>query len=288
MGINYLAEHKSCIYYDKNISLGFKYFEIKKNISLRRITGKANYLVFVLKGSVQIRCNEFEMTAHGGEMIFIHRNSLVKYKNLEDSEYIVAIFENITQLCVKIALAELVKYKQKTTYEIKPFKIKEPLEMFLTPLTYYLKDGANCKHLHDIKIQEMFWIFRAYYSKEELASFLYMIIGESLDFRYKVLDNYTRVITVHELANICGMSVITFKRQFMEEFGEAPSTWLQKRLVSLIIFRLADHSLPLKQIIDELNFSSLPNFVRFCKKYLGESPGEIRKQINARNHFINE
>lgn len=288
MGINYLAEHKSCLYYAKDIVYGFQYYEVEKGVTFRKIPRKGNYIVFVLKGSVKLACNEFDMIAHKGEMVFIHRNSCVKYENLEDSEYVVAMFESITQLCVKTALAELVEYKRKSKYEIKPFPIKEQLGMFLTPMAYYLKDGANCKHLHDIKIQEMFWIFRAYYTKEELASFLYTIIGVSHDFRYKVLDNYTRVTTVQELANICGMSVVTFKRQFMEEFGEVPSTWLQKRLVGLIVFRLADHSLPLKQIIDELKFSSLPNFVRFCKKYLGESPGEIRKQMNAKRNTIQE
>lgn len=277
MGVNYLAEHISCIYYTKDIKLGFKYYEVKKGVSLREVSGKGNYIVFVLKGGVQLSCNEFDMIARTGEMIFIHRNSLVKYENLEDSEYVVAIFENITQLCVKTALAELMEFKKKTKYEIKPFPIKDPLKRFLDLLTFYLKDGASCKHLHDIKIQEMFYIFRAYYTKEELASFLYAIIGASQDFRYKVLDNYAHVSTVQELANVCGMSVVTFKRQFVEEFGEAPSTWLQKRLVSFVTFRLADQTVPLKQIIEELNFSSLSNFVRFCKKYYGKTPGEIRK-----------
>ncbi len=287
MAINYLKEHTSCIYYTHQVAFGFKIFEVEKSDKPHEVAEKANYILFVLEGCVRLRCNEFNMTVNAGNMVFIHRNCLVEYKNLDDSKYIIAYFESINQLCAKNALASLVEYKRQTTYEIKPFPIREELQMYLTPLAHFLKDGANCKQLHDIKLQELFWIFRAYYTKEELASFLYTIIGAAHDFRYKVLDNYSHATTVQELAGMCGMSVVTFKRQFVEEFGEIPSTWLQKRLSSFITFRLADRSVPLKQIIEELHFSSLPNFVRFCKKYLGETPGEIRRKMNLENIHLN-
>ncbi len=79
------------------------------------------------------------------------------------------------------------------------------------------------------------------------------------------------------------MSIGAFKKKFVTEFGEPPYAWMQKRMVSIIKYRLFDNDLPLKYIMDELNFSSLPQLVRFCKKYIGDTPGEIRKKLRSEN-----
>lgn len=277
MSIFYLDEHTSCNYYNTGEN-SFKYFEMKAGDTYN---GKVNnhYIVFLLKGSANMSCNEFDIRLSSGEMLFIHRNTLFRYKMLENSEFVVAVFNSVTNLCAQSALSQLYKTKLTVQYVIKPFVIKNRLHLFLDLLVEYLKDGAKCSQLHDIKLQELFWVFRAYYPREELASFLYTIIGTSYDFRDKVLFNYNRASTVQELAKLCDISLDVFKKKFVKEFGEAPYSWMQKRMVSVIKYRLADNNLPLKHIMDELNFSSLSQLIRFCKKHLGDTPGELRKKI---------
>ncbi|WP_074434186.1 helix-turn-helix domain-containing protein [Bacteroides neonati] len=65
----------------------------------------------------------------------------------------------------------------------------------------------------------------------------------------------------------------------MAEFGEAPSLWMQKRLIEDIKYRLADKRIPLKELVEEFNLSSVSHLVRLCKKYLGETPGEFRRNL---------
>ncbi len=279
MNIFYLQEHTSCHYYAKLIDAGFRYYESDEIVGMKEGIARTNYIVFILQGKINFVSNEFSFCDSSGEMFFVSRNSTIKYQLFEGGRFMVAVFESITNLCSKTSLLELVNYKKLIKYEVKTFPINDRLFSFLEPLSIILKDGANCKQLHDIKLQELFWYFRAYYTKEALASLLYTLIGVSLEFRNKVLHNYSRASTVQELAEICGISLVSFKRQFTEEFGEPPYSWLQKRRVSLIKFRLADKDIPLKQIIDELNFSSLPHFVRFCKKNIGMTPGELRKSL---------
>lgn len=120
---------------------------------------------------------------------------------------------------------------------------------------------------------------RFYYSKRELASFFYMVIGRSQGFRNMVLNNYKKCKTVKELASVCGISISSFKRQFAAEFGETPTGWMQKQLVREIKYKLSITDLPLGSIVYELNFSSLAHFSRFCKRCLGCSPKEWREQM---------
>lgn len=283
MGIFYLNEHTSCHYYDKHVTFGFQYYKLESGEKTLNEKPQNNYILFVLQGHVKLFCNEFAMELRSSEMVFIHRNSNFRFETFEPTQIVLAVFDSVTHLCVKMSLTELVDYKKKVAYEIKPFEIREKLRIFLYPLASFLKDGANCRQLHEIKLQELFWILRAYYLKEEMASFLYTIIGTSQDFRDKVLSNYRRVNSVQDLAQLCGMSLVTFKRQFIDEFHTNPHQWLQKRLTGLVRYKLADPDLSLKQITEELNFSSLPHFVRFCKKNLGQTPGEIRKQCGNDN-----
>ena len=118
-------------------------------------------------------------------------------------------------------------------------------------------------------------------SRQELANFFYMIIGRSQDFKNKVLNNYKSCRTVKELASACDISLSAFKRQFSAEFGEAPAEWMQKQLLGEIKYKLSVTDLPLGTIANELEFSSLAHFSRFCKRCLGCSPRELRQQING-------
>lgn len=119
---------------------------------------------------------------------------------------------------------------------MEPLAIKDRLCKFLELLVCYLEDGANCIHFHEIKLKELFWNIRFYYSRQELANFFYMIIGRSQDFKSKVLNNYKSCRTVKELASACDISLSAFKRQFSAEFGEAPAEWMQKQLLGEIKF----------------------------------------------------
>ena len=164
---------------------------------------------------------------------------------------------------------------------MEPLAIKDRLCKFLELLVCYLEDGANCIHFHEIKLKELFWNIRFYYSRQELANFFYMIIGRSQDFKNKVLNNYKSCRTVKELASACDISLSAFKRQFSAEFGEAPAEWMQKQLLGEIKYKLSVTDLPLGTIADELEFSSLAHFSRFCKRCLGCSPRELRQQIKG-------
>lgn len=150
MGILYLKEHLSCNYYNKGGKVTFDYYQASEG-RIHRGTVNSHYIIFTLKGSVNISCNEYNIKLIAGQMLFIHRHTLLNYQTLEDSEFIVVFFESVVNLCTKSSLSGLVAVKKTVKYEIKPFTINEQLNSFLELLTIYLKDGAKCSQLHDIK-----------------------------------------------------------------------------------------------------------------------------------------
>jgi AraC-like DNA-binding protein len=154
------------------------------------------------------------------------------------------------------------------------------LEAFLNTLVVYLDNGANCRHLHEIKQKELFFIFRFYYSKENLAAFFAPIIGDSFTFKKAVLDNYTNISSVKELAKVCNYSISSFHRQFKAVFNNQPSVWLQGQKLQIITKMLADPRIQFCNIVDEFGFSSASHFTVFCKIHLGMTPTQYRKKTS--------
>ena len=273
-----LNEHTSCYNYARCVQEGFRYYTFDKGLEHEEEL-QNDCILFVLKGSLRFSYNEFQFTISAGKMVFVCRESLFSTYSLEKCEVVVALFEGGVWPCQKISFSELSYLRDIIEYRMEPLEIKDRLYRFLELLECYLKDGANCIHFHEIKIKELFWNMRFYYSKRELASFFYMVIGRSQGFRNMVLNNYKKCKTVKELASVCGISISSFKRQFAAEFGETPAGWMQKQLVREIKYKLSITDLPLGSIVYELNFSSLAHFSRFCKRCLGCSPKEWREQM---------
>lgn len=280
MDFFYLNEHTSCYNYMKNVQEGFRFYKFDKGLNCEEKLAR-DCILSVLKGSLKLSCNGFQFTISAGEMMFFCRDSLLHMRSLEKCEIIVVLFEGGGWPCQKASFLELYHLKKNVEYCMEPLDIRDRLHKFFELLVYYLEDGANCIHFHETKLKELFWNLRFYYSHQELANFFYMIVGRSQDFKNKVLNNHKRCKSVKELASACDISLSAFKRQFLMEFGEAPTEWMQKQLVGEIKYKLLVTDLPLGTIADELDFSSLAHFSRFCKRCLGCSPKELREQMRT-------
>lgn len=171
---------------------GFRYYTFDKGLEHEEEL-QNDCILFVLKGSLRFSYNEFQFTISAGKMVFVCRESLFSTYSLEKCEVVVALFEGGVWPCQKISFSELSYLRDIIEYRMEPLEIKDRLYRFLELLECYLKDGANCIHFHEIKIKELFWNMRFYYSKRELASFFYMVIGRSQGFRNMVLNNYKNV-----------------------------------------------------------------------------------------------
>lgn len=284
MGIFYYEEHAGCSNYVKDVHIGFKYLEVKQGTVFSVDDKKEQHLFFFLEGCVKVRYNEFydkEFTA--GEMIFLPRSADCRGEALTDCTFIMLVYDNPVKLCDKTTLESIVNCARHVEYEFKSLPIRGGVMQFLHLLRMYLSDGVNCRHLHEIKQKELFLLFRIYYQKEELAQLFFPMLGKAMDFRSKVMTHYLTVRTAKELAAICMYSESRFGDLFLEEFGESPYQWIQKQKSKHIVGRLSDQNIPIKDIVDEFNFSCPSHFNKYCIKQFGETPVQVRQKLIAEN-----
>lgn len=148
----------------------------------------------------------------------------------------------------------------------------------MTGIVSYLTDETHDTDLWKLKHKELIWVFTRYYDVEELRSFFHPMTDEQVPFRNLVLTHYRKANNTEELAELCGYGVHTFRRIFKNEFATPVYRWLIQKRAEHIKYRLSMSYIPLSDIIDEFNFSSAQHFNSFCKQYLGDTPGNLRRE----------
>ena len=132
-------------------------------------------------------------------------------------------------------------------------------------------------NLLSVKFEEiMLYLIGKYGEKFEL--YLHSLISkESSPFKKIIESNVYSNLKLEEIAFLCNMSLSTFKRNFMAEYGISPGKWLQdKRLLKAKEF-LEKGDVTASDIYMDFGYSNLPNFSIAFKNKFGISPSEMVK-----------
>ena len=91
-----------------------------------------------------------------------------------------------------------------------------------------------------------------------------------------IRSNYHKRITLHELAEMCGLSDFYFSHLFKEMTGLSPSSFIIKTRIDRAMVLLANTSLPLSQIARQIGYPNSSNLnVQFTRR-VGCTPAEYR------------
>jgi AraC-like DNA-binding protein/ligand-binding sensor protein len=96
---------------------------------------------------------------------------------------------------------------------------------------------------------------------------------------------YTRKITLPEIAEISGLSPAYFSTVFKEEMGETFSTYVNRLRVEKAAMMLTDTKRSLFQIAKACGFEDQSWFTRIFKLYAGTSPGKYRERGGSLNEL---
>jgi AraC-like DNA-binding protein/ligand-binding sensor protein len=93
-----------------------------------------------------------------------------------------------------------------------------------------------------------------------------------------ILDNYTRKISLREIAKVAGLSAPYFSTIFKEEMGENLSKYINRLRVEKASRLLLETDMPLSEIAGHCCFEDQSWFSKIFKAYTGISPGRYRNQ----------
>ena len=95
-------------------------------------------------------------------------------------------------------------------------------------------------------------------------------------------DNFTRPLSLSEIAGLAGISPSYFCRKFKEVYGVSPVNYLKRLRLARAAHLLERTGLPLSEVTRQSGFFSIPYFCREFKKENGATPLEHRRGSSSK------
>lgn len=279
-------EHLSCIYYDNGNRPLIELREIdkKRHFSEQSLKSK---IIFVLEGNLTyIPGVSKKYKASEGNILFIPPARRFRIKTDTYSKILIVRLREVIRFCECYPLEKLTQEARSipmgeagTEQYSSILKANQAINSYLEGLLLCMGKGLYCRHYFEAKIKELFYLFRAFYSKEQMALFFREMLSEDSSFSYFVLHNYQQYKTATEFAAALNMSLHAFEKQFRAVFKMPAYRWMKQRKAREVYHAVCTEQTPLKELAVRFGFASKSSFSEFCTKNLGESPGRIRKKI---------
>lgn len=151
---------------------------------------------------------------------------------------------------------------------------------FLRCVHDVIADGKATPRMHSQWSGLFTDMVAAYYTGAQVAGFLYPLMSDDYDFRNLVIEHSLHVGDLNELADICRMSLSTFKRRFKRTFHSPAHSWIAARKAHFIYSEIINTKKTFVEIAGQFNISSSAYLTAFCKQHFGITPQEIRRRSN--------
>lgn len=167
----------------------------------------------------------------------------------------------------------------KPDFDISKFPMDDMLRIFMNSIDFLLDNPPACSaELAGLKLKELLLLL----AKSDQAPSIHAFIGSlfkpyEYDFRETVLQNSDANLSLWEMAQLCNMSLATFKRRFSTVFGERPAQFFaQARLHKAARMLASDVEARISDIVYDAGFETVTHFNKAFKKQFGLSPSDYR------------
>lgn len=145
--------------------------------------------------------------------------------------------------------------------------------------TMAMIDPARQSELLELKFNEILLYLRTKYGSS-FISFLHSLAASSTPgFRQIVEKHVHTALKVREIAFLCNMSLSTFKRHFIETYGQAPGQWYKSRRLESARALLMNGSHKPSDIYLDFGYNNLSNFSAAFKTRFGLSPRDACRHV---------
>ena len=277
MKLLYLQEHLRCFNYEASDRPLIEKVSLKKEDKWN-MSSLDNKIIFIVDGKIRFSYGEYsnrEITSN--KIVLLPSGNNFKSEILEDSFIFVFRLRMKVQLCDIYSLDKLEQEGKKDIKDLYFLEINKKVSLFLKSLEMYIDDGLKCFYFYQSKLTEFFFIFRAYYQKNDLLNFFQPLLSSDISFSDFVIKNHRNVKNVKEFAELANYSLSGFQKRFKKVFGVSSYQWMKEQRSKSIFHEINNSDKTFKEISNDYGFSSPSHFNDFCKAHFGSTPGEIRK-----------
>lgn len=249
--------------------------------------GNMSYFIACLQGNLIFSSNNTRLSLNEGEVLLIpnyvswegeisvHTQVLLHSFNLKN--------EKVQHIISNTYASHTGKCLMKQDTDLRILKSGYVLDSFMRTVRYHYSNYiADCQ-FWSLKHQELIYLL-ALYHKNETVDFFQSLQSEESTFKQLVLSRSITAKNCSELAASCGYHLKTFSKLFKEEFSQTVYQWLQDRKAKQIKELILQSEIPFKTIMFDFDFTSASHLNKFCKKYFGDTPTNLRQRSMEGNN----
>lgn len=244
---------------------------------------KEAHLVFILSGAKSWEFDGEIFQANQGDVVFVKQgNGIIHHSS--SSEFCALILfiphEFISTFLLTSDLSSVKGYKNNNVEPLTKIGTSLVLEGYRNSLLSYLTDDGSIDFasIARIKLQELLHYIFTQTSLAAIASHLKSMVDEnSAHLQYIVERNFSLPLDLEEFAEMCNMSLSTFKRKFKDVYGTAPGIWLIEKRLALSKKLLKKSNMTIAEVAAASGFNSPSYFIKAFKKYMHSTPLQFRK-----------
>lgn len=246
-------------------------FKSKVNLTMHMFS-------FLQKGKKQVHFADDTVTLSSEHSILTKKGNCLWSEMLDNDDiyYCKLLFFSDHQLTAFVN-----KHLSNTGLKPKPlsyFVIENDayIDAYLQTLTTIEKQLILSPELLAVKFEElMLYLLQKY--GESFGGFLASFaIEEPSNFRQNIESNMYEALSIEEIAFLCNMSLSTFKRRFIKEYGMSPGKWLQDKRLQRAKDLIESGQRTPSDIYMELGYNNLSNFSAAFKKKFKINPSTLK------------
>lgn len=162
-----------------------------------------------------------------------------------------------------------------------PLQIEPSLEAYFTSIFNYFANIANIsKELLSVKLDELIINIFTQPKHKHFAAYLSSLeLDRTTNIRNIMEENFASNLKLAEFAQLCNLSLSTFKREFSKIYGSSPAKWFLKRKLQLSQRLLRHSEKSVNEISFQCGFESPSHFIRVFKKEFGSTPLKYKEKM---------
>jgi AraC-like DNA-binding protein len=276
-----LQRHLNCPYYQKKDCPMFEIISHRKGVEISQSMNMPT-LVFVVEGEIEFSFgSNTGLTAHRDEFFMLPADTDFSVRFRETASLICFFIAADTDFCWRIR-QKLSGYPSHAAGHNLILSSIDTIRNFIDVFLAITGKGILCVKYLNCQICALLDLICVFYPAESLVDFFEPLrsfaFGHGINFKQEVLKNRNKLFRVSEFAASTHMSHAAFRRKFVRIFGTNPHEWINHERMQLIEQELKYGILSLQQLAQKAGFASAAEFYAFCRKHLGRTAAEIRKE----------
>lgn len=248
------------------------------------IWSDANYFVFVTSGKKMWRSIYHDYVVEAGDSLFVKKGANLVHQFFDEDYCALMVFipdDFIKQFIQRFSTVAGIGSPQESSSSDAVIRIKLDayLEAYVQSLAAFLSSPSYPdKNLLHLKFEELLLNIFTNPLHQPLANYLLSInLEQSAQLQQIMEQNFAYCLNLDQYADLCNMSLSSFKRNFQDVYQTSPGKWLSNKRLDLAAHLLKTTDKTANLIGFECGFEEASSFNRSFKSKFDMTPIQFRE-----------